>query len=241
MIPDGFRQALDRDGEPHLNYWISADGRVGSTQAMGTGASQRIGTFHLLKPATNASGYYFVNLSHDDVHRLERVHSLVARSWIGMPPAGFQMVNHKDGVKKNVHFSNLEWTDHDGNSAHAAEYGLSAHGERNARSTLSEENVCSIRIMSAAGWTGIRLAKLFSVTKSGISAVVRGENWTRTKGFPIKPSLPLRKVVRREAYGHRSKDTLECGHIADVRCCPTDPVRFVRRCKACASPLLDAS
>lgn len=47
------------------------------------------------------------------------VHRIVAICFIGNPPEGKNDVNHKDGDKKNNHFSNLEWVSRSENILHS--------------------------------------------------------------------------------------------------------------------------
>jgi len=65
-------------------------------------------------------GYRKVALSNGDKIKTIAVHRLVAETFL-TKPRGCNVVNHIDGVKSNNTLSNLEWTNHRGNSKHYSE------------------------------------------------------------------------------------------------------------------------
>lgn len=71
---------------------------------------------------TNA-GYLIVHLNLDNARAARTVHRLVAETF--EPFADFALdVNHKDGVKINNRWDNLEWINRSGNHDHAVDLGL---------------------------------------------------------------------------------------------------------------------
>ena len=60
------------------------------------------------------NGYLVVCLAHNKHHLVSR---LVAFAFLGEPPPGHE-VNHKDGVKTNNHYKNLEWVTKSQNQRH---------------------------------------------------------------------------------------------------------------------------
>ncbi len=89
------------------NYYISNFGRLKNNN-------------RLLKP-TDDNGYESVILN----NKYKRIHGLVAEAFIeNTDPIKYNMINHKDANRKNNHVSNLEWTDAEGNSIHAAQNNL---------------------------------------------------------------------------------------------------------------------
>lgn len=65
-------------------------------------------------------GYRHVTLSNGKKTRNVRIHRLVAEAFLSKP-RGCNLVNHIDGDKLNNNVSNLEWTNHRGNSKHYSE------------------------------------------------------------------------------------------------------------------------
>jgi hypothetical protein len=65
-------------------------------------------------------GYRKVALSNGSKVKTIAVHRLVAETFL-TKPRGFNVVNHIDGDKSNNNLSNLEWTNHRGNSKHYGE------------------------------------------------------------------------------------------------------------------------
>lgn len=91
--------------------WKWIDGYNGLYQISNMG---RLKSFHKSKEGiilsnTNKNGWYFtVNLKNSDKKRkTERIHVLVAKTFIGEIPKGFH-VHHKDGNKQNNIVTNLE-------------------------------------------------------------------------------------------------------------------------------------
>lgn len=72
----------------------------------------------------NEEGYLKVTLRGDDGKRKGfSVHRLVALCFISNPK-NLPEVNHKDGIKLNCHYKNLEWVTHAENIQHAWDTGL---------------------------------------------------------------------------------------------------------------------
>lgn len=93
-------------------YDIYEDGTIFSVR------SQR-----MLKPSINKAGYYSYTLTphKGEVHnqnspaRVFKAHRLVLIHFISPPPFEKAECNHKDHVKSNNHYSNLEWVTHSEN------------------------------------------------------------------------------------------------------------------------------
>lgn len=69
-------------------------------------------------------GYLNIVLYNNEGERQNfKVHQLVALTYIGDPPEGMTMVNHKDGIRDNNNVSNLEWVNDALNKLHSKTEG----------------------------------------------------------------------------------------------------------------------
>lgn len=84
----------------------------------------------LLKPSVSHWGYHVINLRDEsNVKKQVRVHRLVCSAFIGVAPVDLPYVNHKDGVKTNNLYTNLEWCNVKENTRHASSMGLVGHAK----------------------------------------------------------------------------------------------------------------
>lgn len=122
-------------------------------------------------------GYPFADLNRDGQLKRTMVHRLVAHAFLGECPDGFQ-VNHIDGAKTNNRVENLEYITAGENVRHSWRMGLSTRqcGERNARSTLTDDKVRYIRAMAEAK-TRAELAQEMGVTTSCIWDIQKRRTW----------------------------------------------------------------
>jgi len=115
-------------------YEISSYGRL--KRLAGYSHRKRAGyiddkVFHkecILKSHYNHKGYIHNTLSRsvNGVIKRKRVllHRLVGESFLPIPPKGKNQINHKNGVKDDNYFENLEWCNNSENQKHARENGL---------------------------------------------------------------------------------------------------------------------
>jgi hypothetical protein len=82
----------------------------------------------ILKSHLNHKGYYHNSLFNFDGGVKNRfpvlIHRLVALAFLGEHPEGKEQVNHKNGIKTDNHYSNLEWCNNSENQTHARKSGL---------------------------------------------------------------------------------------------------------------------
>ena len=83
-------------------YQVSDKGEVRSLNYKKTGKVQ------ILKPAKNNCGYLLVTLSKNGKRKGFLIHRLVAEAFIPNPD-NLSQVNHKDEIKTNNNYLNLEW------------------------------------------------------------------------------------------------------------------------------------
>lgn len=82
-----------------------------------------------LKPYVSATtGYLYITLRHEDGrYRPTVLHRIIAKLYVPNPE-NLPMVNHKDTVKTNPHFKNLEWHTNKMNIQHAYDNGAIPKG-----------------------------------------------------------------------------------------------------------------
>ena len=78
----------------------------------------------IIKPSIVYNGYLRVCLAKDGVHKMHRVHRLVAETFLENIKC-YEDVNHIDGDKLNNNIDNLEWCSRKQNIMHSWENGLS--------------------------------------------------------------------------------------------------------------------
>jgi len=102
-------------------YSVSNLGRVRrNTNGRGTW-KQRI-----VIPIKKQKGYYGVCLRYQSKNHSIMIHTLVALTFIGARPKGYD-INHKDSIKRNNRPDNLEYISHADNMHHGAKLGLFAN------------------------------------------------------------------------------------------------------------------
>jgi len=118
--------------------------------------------------------YWSVRLTVDGKRRRFFIHRLIAEAFISNP-ANKPEVNHKDGDKMNSVLVNLEWATEKENFEHARKIGLrKTVGEY--RRKLTAAQVREVRSLSTSN-TQLKIAKLFGIAQSRVSAIVRRETY----------------------------------------------------------------
>jgi hypothetical protein len=126
-----------------------------------------------------AGPYFTVNLSKDGVATTFTVHVLVAIVFVANPD-NLSQVNHKDTNKRNCAATNLEWTDHAGNTAHAVANDLVCYGSEIHNAKLTKNDVLDIRRRRAQGQTLTEIHRAYpKVCRMTISNVYRRLVWRR--------------------------------------------------------------
>lgn len=138
-----------------------------------------------MNPAISPDGYLKSMFQNDDGKTTtQRVHSLIALTFLGERPCGMQ-VNHKDGNKLNNAISNLEYVTISENIKHAYKNGLlePRNGEKNGMAKLTNDAVRIIRrtaLESKSRYYGRKqLAERFGVSVATIKDIVtrRRNSW----------------------------------------------------------------
>lgn len=156
------------------NYAVSDHGRVKRLISRNSGVAGSILKHFLV------TGYPSVNLTHPGRGRKSvRIHRLVAEAFLPLPQ-DMTEVNHIDATRDNNHVSNLEWVNAAGNRRHAYEFGaLSAEGEQNGHSKLTERGVREIRsCLPLSKPQQQRLAARLGVSPGTVRDVAARRTWS---------------------------------------------------------------
>lgn len=156
------------------HYSVSNKGRV-----------RREGRGNILQPSLTQSGYPCVSLSVDGEESTHRVHTLVAKAFVGPPPgpigpkSGDYQVNHKNSVRTDNRPENLEWVTHEENQAHAFQENREAHiNEEHGNAGLEWGDIDQIRALSATtDLTYKEIGKKFGITDSRVCQIVKEQAW----------------------------------------------------------------
>lgn len=154
------------------NYAVSNFGRIKRLTSRNNAVAGKI-----LKTHIASTGYPMVNLLNEHGRRHVLVHRLVAEAFLAKPAEACE-VNHIDANRAHNHISNLEWVTSSGNRLHAYQTGgLSAKGEKNGYSKLTEDGVREIR----SAWPLNRTQQATLAARLGVStATVRDVAARRT-------------------------------------------------------------
>ena len=155
--------------KPHPKYSAITCGSDGSVYYINTGKQ--------LQGSKYKNGYRYTVFYQDGQRIRERTHRLVCESFYGLSSL---VVNHKDGDKSNNAIENIEWATTSINTKHAYDNGLikKAKGEDSHFSKLTRENIVRIHQLLKLGLTHDEISKIFSVNRSTISYISRGETWS---------------------------------------------------------------
>jgi hypothetical protein len=131
-----------------------------------------------MKKNVVGTGYNYVQLRKDGRTYGKRIAVLVANAFIPQVN-GKDLVNHKDGNKRNDYFENLEWCTPSENIIHAHRTGLKigVRGERNPHSKLSEYDVKNIRKRRRSGSSLRELAEHYGISHTTVRSICNFTKW----------------------------------------------------------------
>lgn len=91
------------------------------------------------------------------------VHQLVMKAFVGEPPEGMEVL-HINGIASDNRVSNLRY-------GNRTENILDVYRQGNKWRKLSVDDVYLIRFYFICGYTGIRIAKIFNVSRTTVSNI----------------------------------------------------------------------
>ena len=152
---------IDLDYIKSNQYKISSYGRI-----------KNIKTGKILKGYSDKDGYIVYGLpDRNGKIKTRKAHRIVADTFIKKDNNEFNIVNHKDGNKKNNYYKNLEWCDIYYNNKHARNTGLNnLQGENNPFSKFTNKEIKKICKLIQKGYTNKEIIELLDINSVSIKA-----------------------------------------------------------------------
>lgn len=167
------REVREIPGFP--DYYVTEDGIVISGNYYRQGHAQELKPGRIGPPKRH---YFAVSLPQEGTFVMWGVHRLVALAFIGPPPFEGAIVRHLNDDQLNNHVSNLAYGTRADNIKDAQANSGAFQGERIGIAKLTEGNVTEIReLYAAGGYTQEELGKMFGVTQSNVSFIIRRKGW----------------------------------------------------------------
>lgn len=198
-------------------YEVSDQGRVRSLDReiiFKYSLGIRRGAMKVTRPATG--GYHVVGLGKDGKYSTLKVHRLIARAFLGEPPADKPNVNHIDFVRDNNRAENLEYCSQSENMLHSRDAGrLHLRTSATRRRSYNKEEIdLAISLMQSSGLTDREIASVCGFSKGYLSKLRAGSTWNTPDGnFPevagISPSR------RRRLTPETAKLALQRAHVGE--------------------------
>lgn len=141
-------------------YFIYKSGAVVNTK------TKRILKFH-----DNGKGYKKITLTINGKPHQYYIHRLVANLYV-KNPLNLNQVNHKNGIKSDNYYLNLEWCTNSMNQIHAHKIGLKVSGSGLWNAKFSKKQITEIRRLKEIGMLQYKIAEKFNTTKGTISQIL---------------------------------------------------------------------
>ena len=174
LLPDEIWQ--EAWGYP--DYEVSSKGRI-----------RRADTQRLLIPVPRGRGqinraYRRLHLSREENGARKQstaaLHSLVAKTFHGLPPSPDLEVAHLDGNNQNNRADNLRWVTHRENMAHQVAHGRGKTSMECNLTRLCPNAVYMIRhLYQAEGWKVARIAELADLDYQVVERIAKGKSRAR--------------------------------------------------------------
>lgn len=135
----------------------------------------------VLKSRLDKDGYAIIRLSKGGTSFDKKIHRIVAEVFVENPN-NYPQINHKDGIKTNNHFSNLEWCTPKHNINHAIKNKLRVEGHGiNANACKGKIGAYNSDGKLMFTFAGLKETLEHNLTASSVSSVLNGRMKTYKK------------------------------------------------------------
>lgn len=160
-------------------YLVSNLGRVKAVTRIVTRSNGRPYTINskILKPAQDSCGYLRVALMKNGKLNTEKVHRLVAKTFL-VDDYSLE-VNHIDGDKQNNNVDNLEFLSRSQNQKHAFKIGLQKPklGSSNPSAKIDEIKVLTIKTLIKCGYKLKKISNGLNISYHIVKDINRNKTW----------------------------------------------------------------
>lgn len=161
--------------EVYSGYEISSYGRIRSWKNNHKG---RRTAPKLLSTRKDKDGYVISTIYINGKRKDKKVHRLVGIAFVPNP-LNKKYINHKDGIKDNNYYKNIEWSTMSENTKHAYTNGLASNKGESGPNVLTKEEVLEIRDRyKPRKVTMQKLADEYNVSRGQIFRIIKRINWT---------------------------------------------------------------
>jgi len=133
--------------------------------------------YKILNPTPDKDGYFRTMLTSNKQKKMKTIHRLVAEHFL-KNENNYPVVNHKNGIKKDNNYFNLEWCTIKHNNIHAIKLGLKKplKWENHNMVKLSTNEILEIRknIDNLYQW---QLAMIYNISQTQISRIINNKRW----------------------------------------------------------------
>lgn len=161
-------------------YEVSNIGRV---RSLGRFVISRHGTTRYYRhgkiraPFTAKNGYIRVTLIKDGVDKKHSIHTLVISAFIGSKPTSAHQTRHKNGVRCDNVYTNLEWGTSSENNLDRVRHGTMPLGESHPHAMITVDTARQIKRRLSDGDRICDVAKTFDVSRAIVVGIRLGKTW----------------------------------------------------------------
>lgn len=149
-----------------------------------------------LKPFIDKDGYYRISYRFKNKTYHIAPHRAVAEMYVKNPkPNKYKIVNHKNSVRTDNHYKNVEWATNkiNTNHAHLRDRFDNIKGEKHSQAVLKEDQVREICLFLSQGKGVTEISLLVKQPKHRIDNIKTGKCW-RTIALEYGLKLPPAKT-----------------------------------------------
>jgi hypothetical protein len=164
----------------HKGYYADTNGEIWSAwRQNGDGWIINMKTIHKLAKHKLWWGHLQVRFQIDGVRKGKRVHRLIGKAFIPNPN-NLPFVCHENGNPGDNRVGNLYWGTQKENMRDRVKHGTHRRGSRSNTAKLNRFSVERIKLLREVCPTMSQgnIAKIYDVSQSTISSILRGHNWS---------------------------------------------------------------